>query len=153
MATGDIERVSIQRFSRPSGTDARWLADHYFEWLDDRVPIAGVRRRGEDVELRVVPFGRPAIELRETHSTPTRVTFAVWGGWLVRGPQGGTFEFRTGCEREFEVELRDFSPTLPRFIYAITQALVHAVVMWAFARHVRRLSRLALTEEPDGGSR
>ena len=37
--------------------------------------------------------------------------------------------------------MQDFHPRLPWWIYTLTQARVHAFVMWGFGRHLRRLAR------------
>jgi hypothetical protein len=146
MTEHDRSSASIQHFPRPTGTDARWLADHYFDWLTRTVPATTAVHTNQDVELRVRPFASPAIVLRRSHSEPGRVAFLVCGGWLV-GPQcRGAFEFDVE-EEGFRVALRDFSSVLPRFIYWATQALVHRIVMWAFGRHLHRLLRRQIADE------
>lgn len=142
-----IRKPSIQRFPRPVGTDAVWLAEHYFDWLGRAIPAVSTIVREDVVSIFIWPFGRPAIDMREVRGSSDRVLYRVRGGFLVASHEGGEFEFRELDERTFQVELRGFDPALPRFVYPWTQGWMHDFVMWAFGRHLQRFDRPALPAE------
>lgn len=154
MREPDSDRASIQRFSCPQGTDATRLADHYFDWLDSSVWIAHARRTDTGIELYLLGFGSPAIELSLTQRSTDRVVYEARGGWLVDGPNGGTFEFRTLADGRAQIALVGYAPSLPRWLYTITQAVVHDIVMRAYIRHLSECDRRLLTDSApsDGGS-
>lgn len=131
---------SIQRYGWVRERDARWLADTYFRWLDESLPFTRATVEGTRVRLHVRPFDRPAIELEQRKSAPDVVGFEVVDGFLAHGPSAGTFEFAQTSEGA-QVVLRDYRPALPRLLYFLTQAMVHAIVMWLFGRYLRRHAR------------
>jgi hypothetical protein len=73
----------------------------------------------------------------------------ITGGLLanvVESPQG-RFEFREVFNGKFVIAaIHDFCPRLPWFIYNLSQALVHLMVMRAFERHLKSLSEPTVTQ-------
>lgn len=137
---------SVQRLPLPPGRDAAWVAREYTHWLPRFVrPLVQVERDGTLVLLRARGVPRPLLELElETaRSGPERSLFAIRGGLLAAAPAGGAglprLEFRaTPDGTHVLAAVQDFRPRLPWWLYRQTQARLHALVMWAFGRHLAR---------------
>jgi uncharacterized protein YbjT (DUF2867 family) len=138
---------SVQRMPLPVGWDAQAVAAEYGRWLTrslgglvnvERTEVgvlrfAGPGGRGTWLELSPTPFAR---------GNRRRCAFYISGGWLARPVEPpGRFEFRlfpeNGC---LLASIHGFSPRLPWWVYASTQALIHLAVMRAFGRHLARLA-------------
>ncbi len=138
---------SVQRLALPPGRDAAWVAREYTSWLPRFVrPLVQVERDGTLVLLRARGVARPLLELEleAARSSPERSLFAIRGG-LLAGPapaaSGGLprLEFRaTPDGMHVLAAVQDFRPRLPWWLYRLTQARLHALVMWAFGRHLAR---------------
>lgn len=130
--------LSIQRITAPAGLDAASLAARYARWcagtlgwilrvVHDADGSLRFRLRGTTLDLLVLA---PMAE----RSAPDRFVYGIVGGALAIRAQSGTFEFRTTGEGTALTIVRDFEPRLPWWIYRVTQAIAHALVMWAFGR-------------------
>jgi hypothetical protein len=74
-------------------------------------------------------------------SSKERALLYITSGVLARISEGDRdrLEFRMlPGGRAVLAAIHDFTPALPWFIYKITQAQAHLVVMRAFGRHLRR---------------
>jgi uncharacterized protein YbjT (DUF2867 family) len=142
----DERRVrSVQRMPLPAGWNAQEVAEEYGRWLTRSLGgLVKVRRTEEGVLRFVVPGGRGCwLELSPTpfaRGNQRRCAFYISGGWLARSVEPpGRFEFRlfpeNGC---LLASIHGFSPRLPWWVYASTQALIHLAVMRAFGRHLAR---------------
>ena len=123
---------SVQRVAR-GDVDPEDAIDAYFDWLSQRVPGVKVRTRDDVRHLLLWGSKRPAISLARAGGA----AFRVCGGFLVAPEPGGSFSFRNDGA-ELLMELRGFTPRLPRFIYSITHSVLHALVMWAFCHFLAR---------------
>lgn len=130
--------LSIQRIAAPAGLDAASLAARYARWcasslgwivriVHDADGTLRFRLRGTGLDLLVLA---PLPD----RSARDRFVYGIVGGSLAVADQAGTFEFRTTDEGTVLTIVRDFEPRLPWWIYRVTQAIAHAVVMWAFGR-------------------
>jgi uncharacterized protein YbjT (DUF2867 family) len=134
---------SVQRLPRPAGWDAERVARAYIAWLPRFVrPVVGVREDGPRVLLGLRGLATPLLELehRPEQSGSGRAFFAIRGG-LLAGPSTGTaqLEFRLTPDGAHVLAIvQDYAPRLPWWLYRLTQARLHALVMWAFARHLAR---------------
>ncbi len=134
---------SVQRLPQPAGRDARWVAEEYIRWLPRFLnPLLRVERDGATSRIFARGWRRPLLEL--TYRTPgseaDRAVLDVTGGQLA-GPRLGSprLEFRvTPDARQLLAALQDFRPGLPWWIYAVTQAPLHRLVMHRFGRHLAR---------------
>lgn len=145
---------SVQRLPCPPGRDAAWVAAEYVRWLPRfmrpflRVDVdaAGTCR------FFAWPVRRPLLVLAfaAERSAPDRQLFYVTGGLLVRGVAEAAVPARARARLEFRSVLgdacvlaavHDFAPRLPWRVYAVTQALVHLLVMKRFGGHLGKLSR------------
>lgn len=138
---------SVQRLPLPPGRDAAWVAREYTSWLPHFVrPLVQVQREGPLVLLRARGIPRPLLELEleAARSSPERSLFAIRGGLLAGSApaaSGGLprLEFRaTPDGAHVLAAVQDFRPRLPWWLYRLTQARLHALVMWAFGRHLAR---------------
>jgi len=136
---------SVQRMPLPAGWDAPAVAEEYGRWLTRSLGglvnvqrmeggglrFAGPRGRGCWLELTPTPFARGSRQ---------RCAFYISGGWLARPVEPpGRFEFRLFPENGCLLAcIHGFSPRLPWWVYASTQALIHLAVMRAFGRHLAR---------------
>ncbi len=143
---------SVQRMVLPKGWDAPRVAAEYGIWLSDQFGgLLNVTRN----EAGVLNFflGRRLVKLLELTPTPLtrtnqhRRAFYISGGLLSRPVEPlGRFEFRLFPEAECLIaSIHGFSPALPWWIYAKTQAVVHLWIMQAFGRHLVRLASVGST--------
>jgi uncharacterized protein YbjT (DUF2867 family) len=143
--TAEPKARSVQRLRLPRGWNAERVAREYLEWLVRTLPILRVRK---DNALRVsFHLGALAVpllllELAPGASTPDRALFYVRGGSLAHANGSGRLEFLcVSGKPEVLAAVHDFRPRLPWWAYVISHALVHELVMWAFGRHLSRLSQ------------
>jgi uncharacterized protein YbjT (DUF2867 family) len=138
--------VSVQRLPLPEGRDASWVADEYARWLPKfmrpllRVDVDSKRC----IDIKIPGLGWLLLRLRfaAERSDADRQLFYITGGMLSRASHAdpGRFEFRVVLEHKYALAaVHDFMPRLPWYIYTFSQALVHAMTMAAFRRHLQRL--------------
>lgn len=142
---------SVQRMALPDGWTAAEVTREYGEWLSRR--FRGLLRVDTD-RSGVVRFLVGGLKLCLLELTPTpfsedveRCAFYISGGCLAkRVDPPGRLEFRiVESRRCVMASIHGFAPTLPWWIYANTQAIVHLRVMHGFGRH------LASVSVPDAG--
>jgi nucleoside-diphosphate-sugar epimerase len=130
--------LSIQRITAPAGLDAASLAARYARWcagtlgwilrvVHDADGSLRFRLRGTGLDLLV-------LAPMQERSAADRFVYGIVGGSLAIPGQSGTFEFRTTGGGAALTIVREFEPRLPWWIYRVTQAIAHGVVMWAFGR-------------------
>ena len=137
---------SVQRLPLPPGRGADWIAHEYFRWLPRFFrPFLRVEQDGERIRFEMAGVRRPllVLELRPERSSRDRSMLAVVGGLLAGAPVGTPrLEFRTFAEcGSVLAAVQDFPPRLPWWLYTVTQARIHVLVMKAFGRHLGRLAR------------
>lgn len=138
---------SVQRMPLPAGWDAGRVAREYGAWLSRT--LGGFLRAGSTAEgvVRFSIFG-DRLTLLELTPTPYtlesgwRCAFYISGGILSKPVEPpGRFEFRLFPENHCLIaSIHGFSPTLPWWFYAQTQARMHLWVMRAFSRHLGRIA-------------
>jgi len=136
---------SVQRIPLPAGRDAEWAAHEYMRWLPDGVwPGLRVEVDGDRTASFYAPLfgGKPLLVLRfaAERSASDRQLFYVVGGRLARPSKRGRLEFRvTPDGSHLLTAIHDFVPSLPWWLYRLTQAIVHAAVMRRFGAHLGAL--------------
>ena len=137
---------SVQRMHYPPSWSARAVADEYAHWLTRRFRgLISAAADGAGVVRFTSLSGRLILlELSPTpysQGNPRRCAFYISGGILSRKVEPlGRLEFRLFPELSCMIaSIHGFSPTLPWWIYANTQARLHLRVMGAFSRHLNRL--------------
>ena len=133
---------SVQRMPLPEGMDAQDIAKEYGQWVTENLGGIVQARRDDEGVLRFQLLKRwTLLELTPTPFSkrhPFRCAFYITGGALAREVlPPGRFEFRIfpGI-RSVIASIHGFSPTLPWYVYAYTQAIAHLWVMRWFSRHL-----------------
>jgi uncharacterized protein YbjT (DUF2867 family) len=139
----DLSEVrSVQRILLPQGKNAEWVAELYIGWLPYFImPFLRIVRTSFGCEYRLRVFGIVLLTLIKdwVHSTSSKQIFRVGSGLLVGQGGKGRFEFAESQDRTFLiVALHNFRPALPWWIYRLTQAVVHKIVMAQFAKKLGR---------------
>lgn len=140
---GDPAVTSVQRIPIREQDDVSWIAAEYAAWLPRflrpfiRVDVSMDR----SLVFRAGPLKLLELSYSESRSSPTRQLYYLTGGLLLRKTPGrakGRLEFRQiPGRREVIAAILDFRPRLPWWIYRLTQAKLHLLVMHSFALHVR----------------
>ncbi|MGF1530065.1 MAG: NAD-dependent epimerase/dehydratase family protein [Puniceicoccaceae bacterium] len=156
VAIRELSRVrSIQRINRPEGWNARKIASVYFGWIPKVTRPLVLTRVDETGTCRFFLrfVSKPMLQLTfaPAHSSEDRMLYWIDGGWLA-GPlednRRARFEFRDiEGTRETIAAIHDFLPALPWWIYTVTQAPIHALVMRWFRRFLRKEWRRELERE------
>jgi uncharacterized protein YbjT (DUF2867 family) len=129
---------SVQRLRLPPGRDACWAGTEYARWLHGVPGLAATTRDDGTIALGLRGVRWPLLELTPRTATPDRAVFDVTGGLLARGA-AGRFEVRRVGGGSLALTIVDgFVPALPWWIYRLTQAPLHALVMAGFGRHLAR---------------
>lgn len=138
---------SVQRMALPAKWSADQVAVEYGQWLTRSFRGLLNVEKTESGTLHFYALGKRLLLLELTPTPFTRENqrrraFYISGGVLNRSVEPpGRFEFRafpeTGC---LIASIHGFSPALPWWIYARTQAVIHLWVMRAFGRHLNRIS-------------
>ncbi len=138
---------SIQRLHLPEHRDAEWVAERYFTWLGTlmRAFIRTERDADGSWTVRQRPGGLTLLrlEFKPGHSTPDRRLYFITGGALARilGGRTARLEFRDLLGgRACMVAIHDFDPALPWFVYRISQAVMHGLVMKGFQGHMEQVA-------------
>jgi len=130
---------SVQRFEGPLPR-ADQIAARYFSWLATLGRgVLTVREDKDTIALGVSLWPRPLIVLTREVDTSDRVVFRITGGDLVSPKDGATFEFREVLGgRAVLASIGGYRPRLPWWLYRVTQAEAHRLVMALFRGLVGR---------------
>lgn len=129
---------SVQRLPNPQQHSATYVARIYQRWL----PIFFRTLINVDSENDVSIFsfaGVPLLQLQfiPDRSDAERQLFYITGGRLVRRKDYGWLEFRRVLEGKYVISaIHEFVPALPWYLYVLTQARAHAIVMDRFGRYL-----------------
>ncbi|MEM9459413.1 MAG: NAD-dependent epimerase/dehydratase family protein, partial [Myxococcota bacterium] len=147
---------SVQRLPRPEAASAEQIAHEYLQWLPAFlrhllvVDVEGEEQHVARFRFRLMRRPLLVLELARERSNSQRALFYVTGGMLAR-QQGrtGRLEFRTVPDGRYVLAaIHEFTPALPWYIYLVSQALVHLLVMRCFGAHLRRVDARALPAAP-----
>lgn len=133
---------SIQRLPSLPERDADWIAREYMRFLP-KIFRALIQVRIEEssgkVGFYLAFFKRPLLLLQyiPQDSDRCRRKFHIIGGVLSATQNTGWLEFRQieNC-RYTLAAIHEFVPSLPWWLYLLTQAPLHAWVMGRFTRHL-----------------
>ncbi len=130
----DLQVCSVQRYARPPGWSAERLARAYFSWLPTQFPTVRTSRVGAITTLSVL--GVRALVLRESPGRSEPDSFlleCVDGALSRRAASAARFEFRVLLDGATAMTaLIGFEPTLPFFVYRLSQAFLHERIMRRF---------------------
>jgi uncharacterized protein YbjT (DUF2867 family) len=135
---------SIQRLPPLPERDARFISNEYMAWLP-RFFRAIIRVEQVPGSSRVtfnlvgVPWPLLVLELIGEASDGARDKFHIVGGVLSKTTTTGWLEFRQVSNRRHTLSaIHGFEPALPWLVYRLSQAPVHALVMYFFGRYLAR---------------
>ncbi len=137
---------SVQRMPLPPGWTAEAVAQEYGEWLTRR--FWGMLNVSQGSKGQIYFDWRwPRMRLLRLELTPfsanghRRRAFYITGGVLARSPEPpGRLEFRIFPDEGFLIAaIHGYEPRLPWWVYFLTQAKLHLLVMRLFGRHLRHL--------------
>lgn len=126
---------SVQKYPLPEGWTAADVAEGYFAWLANGLPLMSVERLEQNVIVRSA--GIPVLMLRHSpgSSEPDSAVLDVFDGALVSRGGGARLEFRVRLTGGYVYTvLHGFTPSLPWPMYRVTQALAHTTSMKRFGR-------------------
>ena len=138
---------SIQRMELPKGKDAMWVAEEYLSWLPKAFKVLIRAERLNNGVCRMYLQGTSLLllelSLQSNLSTPEQAIYFISDGFLLRkeAPKQGIFEFRVVLNQAYVMAaIHDFHPALPWFVYIVSQAQVHGLVMNLFAKHLKTVN-------------
>ncbi len=139
--------VSIQRLMLPTGWSAIDIAFEYARWLPTFLkPFLRLEYSENNSLLSFYLRGwsQPLLILSYVaeRSDAERALFFVRGGLLRKknSNPASRLEFRIVKEQEIVLSaVLDFHPALPWPIYLVTQAQAHKLVMWQFAKRLKKI--------------
>ncbi|MCM2677215.1 NAD(P)H-binding protein [Alkalicoccobacillus plakortidis] len=137
---------SVQRVLLPEGKNAEWAASRYINWLEDfgspLIQTSIDHRNNANIYL----LGKkPLLKLTYAHerSHEKRALYYITGGAFTKPeekPGRGRLEFRQiPNSQECIIAIHEYKPSLPWFIYTLTQAKFHIWVMYLFKRHLLKI--------------
>jgi len=145
---------SVQRLYLPKGKNAGDVANYYMRWLPRHFdPFFKVEIDNNWIFFKA-PFIKKSLLILEKssiRSSSNRQLFYIRGGLLAKIEKDidvlvhtvvegrGRLEFRqTYDSRHVLCAIHDYKPTLPWYVYCLTQALLHAWVMKRFDVYLRK---------------
>ncbi|TSB47605.1 NAD(P)H-binding protein [Alkalicoccobacillus porphyridii] len=137
---------SVQRVLLPEGKDASWAASRYIHWLEEFGSPFIRTSMDHNHNANIYLFGKkPLLKLTYSNerSHNQRALFYISGGAFAKPektPGRGRLEFRQiPNSQECLIAIHEYKPSLPWFLYTITQAKFHLWVMYLFKRHLNKL--------------
>lgn len=137
---------SVQRIRIPEQWSIDDVANYYINWLS-RIGGKFITTRVRDAETTItLPlFKTPTLilERSESRSYEDRILYYIKGGRFSQERTDGRarLEFRRILDtNEVLIAIHEYEPTLPWFVYTLTQAKVHLLVMRAFGFETRILA-------------
>jgi nucleoside-diphosphate-sugar epimerase len=138
---------SIQRLPLPIGKTAEWVGHEYFHWLPSFLSPFIVTFWNEskqfEFRLRWLNVTLLTLEPSPARSTVDRSLYYIVGGLLMSktSSENSRLEFReVANSRQILAAIHDYTPSLPWYLYTITQALAHLWVMKGFKKYLQKLS-------------
>lgn len=131
---------SVQRLPNPAGKSAYWVANIYPEWLSKKFTFF-LKAKKQGSRVRFFLFGFVLLELSfvEERSDNNRQLFFITGGLLARRLDYGWLEFRSVLDNRFVIAaIHEFVPRLPWYLYRLSQAVIHLLIMNWFGSFLDR---------------
>jgi uncharacterized protein YbjT (DUF2867 family) len=136
---------SIQRLPAMPHADSHFISNEYMKWLPMFFrTLVRVKKLPDDKRIAfsapLLPWPLLVLEFIDQGADRTRDKFHIVGGILSKTTTTGWLEFRQVAHKRYTLAaIHGFVPALPWLIYILTQAPLHAWVMFAFGRHLQRL--------------
>lgn len=129
---------SIQVINATSTISPLNMAEDYFRWLTaTSKEIIQVQYQENTYKLYFCLLNKPLLTLTLKEANDTKALFFVSAGLLAKQNQNGTFAFlrSENNNAEFIIALEKFKSRLPWFLYRITQAPIHEIVMSQYQKN------------------
>ncbi|WNF35174.1 hypothetical protein RJD24_11880 [Bacillaceae bacterium IKA-2] len=123
---------SIQIINEAEEIKPLYVADRYFQWLATKSKrLIRVQYQENTYKLYFCLINKPLLTFTLKEADNTVAVFWISDGLLARKNQKGTFSFlrSENGKAEFIIALEQFKTSLPWFLYRITQAPIHEIVM------------------------
>lgn len=147
---------SIQRITIPEHWSVQDTASYYLQWLSrSSLKLVGTSINDNHAEIRLPILKDPILTLDYSpeRSREDAVTYMISGGRLARVQEGGRARLvfrRVLDENRVIITIHEYEPALPWFIYTLTQARVHLVVMTVFGYETAALTQFYKLREKFG---
>lgn len=130
---------SVQRLPNPFGHTATYVARLYQRWLPIFFrALIKVESEGDISTFSALGFPLLRLQFIPDRSDDDRQLFYITGGKLVRRRDYGWLEFRRVLDGRYVISaIHEFVPALPWYLYVVTQARAHAIVMDRFGKHLQ----------------
>lgn len=141
---GDRSVRSIQRLETLYRFNAEEVSNIYFKWLQSLFPFLKVSQSPQAIGIYLRGFKKPLISMDKDleKSSSDYSLFYIKEGYLSHATGRGRLIFRTIIDgRNTMVEIHDFIPRLPWFVYKYTQAMIHLLTMKLFNSYLLKLQR------------
>lgn len=134
---------SIQRLPHDGYIAAEDIALSYIEWLPKHMrSLILVDKVGKGlVNFRLKGLNKPLLTLQYIHNPQEkdRVKFHIIGGLLSKTHSTGWLEFRNIDNGKYILaSINEFYPSLPWYIYKISQAPLHKLTMKNFGKYLKK---------------
>lgn len=134
------EVLSVQRLLLPRQWNSRDVAWAYLAWLPYFLRyFIYAKKDATTVSIHLGFLKRPLLQLTLSteRSFLERQLFYITGGVLADTTSRGRLEFREGTDKTFIIAaIHRYRPTLPWYVYRLTQALLHLWVMAKFGQYL-----------------
>lgn len=148
--SGDNTVRSIQRLAENPLSEAE-IGEEYFNWLPEKLNgLLSADREGDLVKFSLVGLREPLLVLQLIRGEQglDRVKFHIVGGLLTRTTDTGWLEFRSVAGGKYVLSsVNEFQPSLPWYVYTLSQAPVHAWVMHEFSEHLASIATETVRRE------
>lgn len=135
---------SIQRLHHVNMTENN-ISEEYFNWLPKKMSrMIKAKQVGNMISFFMTGINKPLLLLKrvEEDGELNRIKFHIVGGLLSKTSDTGWLEFRSVANGEYVLSsINDFIPSLPWYLYKITQAPIHLYVMREFSKHLKSLEK------------
>jgi len=136
---------SIQRLETLYRFDAKEVARLYFQWLPTLyAPLIKVIEEEGTIRFLLCGMKQPLLTLvySDEVSTTEHQVYYIKKGFLTEGEGRGRLNFRSIIDLRYTmVEIHEFVPRLPWYIYKFTQAKWHLYVMRSFNRYLLSIQK------------
>lgn len=136
---------SVQRMTLPKTKNAHWAQEEYLRWLQKNFwggIKVNVSEDDQSVRFMAAGMSKPLLIFtrNKERSFPDRAVLQITGGLLCHYNPAARLEFRSVLDsKTLLVAIHDFVPSLPWWLYRVTQAKAHLIVMEGFRRHLERV--------------
>jgi uncharacterized protein YbjT (DUF2867 family) len=129
---------SIQRLPNPKKLTNDEISKKYVSWLPKKFRfLINISEKNDIINFNLSNLKTPLLQLQRVNETEEidRVKFHIIGGLLSETKNTGWLEFRQVSDRRYTLSsIHEFYPSLPWYIYKLSQAPVHAWVMYSFGK-------------------